>query len=246
LKGHNFGNIFLSAIEKTTGSFDKAVVEASRILRIKGWVFPVTLRDTRLVAVFKNGKKIVGQKNFSYCEDDYANLKKLYLTPKAEINPRILKILKSLKKTDKIVISPGNFYSTLIPNFLVSEFSKAIKESKAKVICVVNLMAREKQTDSFTINDYMANLEKYLGKEIIKYVIYNTETPNKTSLKKYSQAGEKLLTPKGLEKTPGVEFIGRKLLNKEFRQIKKSDALSKRRSLIRHDGKKLAKIIINI
>ena len=57
LEGHNFGNIFLSAMEKTTSSFDRAVIEAGRILRIKGRVFPVTFKNTRLVLELKNGKK---------------------------------------------------------------------------------------------------------------------------------------------------------------------------------------------
>src|SRR3972149_10175480 len=50
LKGHNFGNLFLSALEKSTGSFDKAIAVASEILRIDGRVIPATLEDVQLVA----------------------------------------------------------------------------------------------------------------------------------------------------------------------------------------------------
>jgi len=50
LREHNFGNIFLSVLEKITGGFDKAVAEASRILNIKGRVIPVTLDNIHLCA----------------------------------------------------------------------------------------------------------------------------------------------------------------------------------------------------
>src|SRR3989338_5985390 len=48
LKGHSFGNIMLTALERLTGSFDEAVEEAGRILRINGKVLPVTLDNVRL------------------------------------------------------------------------------------------------------------------------------------------------------------------------------------------------------
>jgi len=42
LIGHSFGNLLLSALEKVTGSFEKAVEEVGKILFIKGKVIPVT------------------------------------------------------------------------------------------------------------------------------------------------------------------------------------------------------------
>ena len=171
---------------------------------------------------------------------------KLYLKPEAKVNPKILRTLKSLKKTDKIVISPGNFHSTLIPNFLVSGLPEAVKESKAKVICVVNLMARVKQNDSFNLNDYVSNLEKYLGKGVIEYVIFNTEIPNKEYLEKYSQKGEKLMNTGNFVETKGVKFLGYNLLSEELQKINENDVLSNRRSLIKHDSKKLAKAIYEL
>ena len=48
LAGHSFGNIFLSALEKIKGDFASAVLEASRVLNIRGRVLPVTLDNVRL------------------------------------------------------------------------------------------------------------------------------------------------------------------------------------------------------
>src|SRR3989344_4724003 len=40
-EGHAFGNLFLTAIEKQTGSFAKAVEVAGKVLNIQGRVVPV-------------------------------------------------------------------------------------------------------------------------------------------------------------------------------------------------------------
>jgi uncharacterized cofD-like protein len=243
LSGHSFGNIFLSTLEKITGGFDTAVIEASRILRIRGYVLPVTLKSTRLVAILKNGKKIVGEKNIYCYKDDFSNIKKLYLTPPAKLNPRIF---QALKEADKIVINPGDLYSSLIPNFLVKDLSKAISKSKAEVIYIANLMTKAGQTDNFTLNEYISTIEKYLGKKIIEYVVFNTETPDSKLLKKYSRYGEKLVIPGDFKKFPKIKFLGYKLLSHKIHKADKNDALSGERSFIRHDSCKLAKIIYDL
>ncbi|MEK7181757.1 MAG: gluconeogenesis factor YvcK family protein, partial [Patescibacteria group bacterium] len=55
LSGHSFGNLFLSALEKITGSFSEGVLEASKILNVKGEVIPVTATDTSLKVKLADG-----------------------------------------------------------------------------------------------------------------------------------------------------------------------------------------------
>src|SRR5699024_8397460 len=45
LKGQNFGNIFLAAMNSIYGSFETAVREASNVLAVTGKVLPMTLED---------------------------------------------------------------------------------------------------------------------------------------------------------------------------------------------------------
>jgi uncharacterized cofD-like protein len=243
LSGHSFGNIFLSTLEKITGGFDTAVIEASRILRIKGFVLPVTLKSTRLVAVLKNGEKLIGEKNIYTYKEDFYNIKKLYLKPKVKLNPRIF---QAIKEADKIVINPGDLYSSLVPNFLVEGLSEAIAKSKAKVICVANLMTKAGQPDDFTLDKYISIIEKYLGKKIIEYVIFNTELPEPKLLKKYGKMGEKPLTCGNTEKLKDFKLLGHKLLSHKIHKTDKNDVLSAERSLVRHDSCKLAKIIYEL
>ena len=65
LEGHSFGNLLLSALEKVTGSFEKAVEEAGRILSIKGKVIPVTTNKVHLKMILRNNKLLFNE-SFSY------------------------------------------------------------------------------------------------------------------------------------------------------------------------------------
>jgi len=243
LNGHSFGNIFLSTLEKITGGFDLAIKEAGKILRIRGQVLPVTLKNTRLIAVLKDGKIMAGEKNICCYKGGFSNLEKLYLKPEAELNPEIF---KAIKEADKIIINPGDLYCSSIPNFLVKGLPEAIAKSKAKVIYIVNLMTKAGQTDNFTVNDYISTLEKYLGKGIIKYVIFNSELPGSELLKKYTKQGEKPVILGDFKKLSGIKLLEHKLLSHEVYCADKNDKLCSQRSLIRHDSQKLAKIICSL
>jgi len=48
LNGHNFGNLFLTALTELTGRSELAIAEAGRLLGVKGEVLPGTLSDSRL------------------------------------------------------------------------------------------------------------------------------------------------------------------------------------------------------
>src|SRR5256886_10035760 len=55
LNGMAFGNLFLAALTQQEGSFLRAVEEASRLLKLRGRVLPVTLYNTHLCAELEDG-----------------------------------------------------------------------------------------------------------------------------------------------------------------------------------------------
>ena len=84
LKGHSFGNIFLSALEKETGSMKKAISEVGKVLNIKGKVVPVTFTKTAQLCVdLADGKTIVGETHIDEVEkkETRAEIVKAYLKP---------------------------------------------------------------------------------------------------------------------------------------------------------------------
>jgi len=235
LKGHSFGNILLSALEKVTGNFDQAVDKASEILRIQGKVIPATLNKVNLIADLK-GKRIVGESAIH--NSKLTELKRISLRPRAKANPRAI---EAIKKADAIIIGPGDFYSSLIPNMLVSGIPEAIRKSRAKRIYVCNLMTRQEHTSGFTVKRFTETIERYMGCKF-DYVIFNKEIPKKDLLKEYSHEGGKIIeVDKDLSKD---KFMGENLINDKFPKLQKQDPI--KRTLIRHNPEKLAKIILKL
>jgi len=235
LRGHSFGNLFLTVLEKITGNFRNAVSEASEILATKGRVLPVTFDNTRLFIKLNNGSLLKGEKFLDSYDFSKQKIGRVFLSPKAKINPEVK---KELKEAQLIIIAPGTLYGSLIPNFLVSGFSKALSSSKAKVLYVCNLVSKQ-QDKGFFLNDYVNELEKYIGKDTIDYVLFNKKKPPKDVILKYKKKGEELVRFKA-GNIGRVKIIKADLVSEKY---KKSANF---KDLIRHDREKLAKEIFKI
>ncbi len=239
--GHNFGNIFISAVEKMTGNFNDALKMISKIMNVKGLVLPVTLDKVRLVAELNNGKVIAGQNEIANNHlVSRFGVKKIYFDKKAKANPDAL---WAIKEADFIVVGPGSFYSSLIPNFLVEGMSKALQSAKGKKVFICNLMNQYGQTDNYTVSDFVAGIESFIKPNTFDFVIYNTEVPSAKLLGKYIDEGQPVALG---EKTTGSthKFVGVNLLNQKIPKRAKGDSMM--RTLIRHNPEELAKAIVNL
>ncbi len=232
LKGHSFGNLFLTALERITGDFNQAIKEAAKILGIKGKVIPVTLDYTRLFARLENDLLVVGESNIDVPKHDGSLfIKEVFLNPEAKA---CKDAIKAIKEADVIIIGPGDLYTSIIPNFLVKGIKKAMKKSQAKKIYVCNIMTKYGETNKFTAEDFFATLEKYLGKGIIDYFLVNIEKPKDYYLGKYKK-----------EKAELVKY-NRKLLSFWKKPKVIFTRLLRQGSLLRHHPKKLAKAICQL
>src|SRR3989344_297873 len=164
--GHSFGNLFLSTLEKIQGNFGSAVEEASRILNVKGNVIPVTLGNVRLYARLQDGTTLSGETNIDIPKRgrSRAPIDTVWLRPKAKINPHAE---KAIMDADVVVIGPGDIYTSIIPNLLVSGVPKALQQSKARKVYVCNLMTKFGETQNFTAMNFLDAIERYLGKDIL-------------------------------------------------------------------------------
>ncbi len=241
LKGHSFGNIFISTLEQVTGSIDKAIDVAGSILNIRGRVVPVTLDQIALHAELENGKVLNGESAFmEYQLVSKYGIKKIYLDPVGSANP---KALEAIEEADLIVVGPGKLYTSILPNFLVKGVSKAFLRSKAKKVFVANLMSQQGHTDNFSVSDYARALERYIGKNAFDTIIYNTKNPPQALVRRYADEGEPVVCTAACKQS-GYELVGKDLLADGVAKTAKKDML--RRTLIRHDSEKLAKAIIRL
>jgi uncharacterized cofD-like protein len=245
LKGHNFGNLLISALEKVTGSSDEAIIEAGKILAIKGRVIPVTTDEMRLCAKDKSGDEVEGEHLIEeYLWDEMADLDRLWLADDCIIHPLAD---EAIRNADLVVIAPGSIFTSIIPNLLVKGMTKALQETSGNVVYVANLMTERGQTDSYYVQDFTAALQEYMEGATVDCVIYNTENPTPDLLDRYKKEMERI--PVSLDpENPVVSYslVGSEILSTEPPIIAANDALAKTRTLIRHDSAKLANVLNNL
>lgn len=235
LGGHSFGNLLLSALEKVTGSFEKAVEEAGKILYIRGKVIPVTTNQVRLKMVLNNRKVLEGEREIYLSQEIDEGYKTIYLEPYPKVNPRVI---EEIGNADLVVIGPGGLHTSLIPNLLVEGVCDAICNSGAKKIFVVNLMNRKGQTTGYKTSHYLNELVRFLGKDVFDHILINVKKPPKSLIDFYSSEGDLVENDLDDDRIIFADILG------GLAQVAKKDLL--KRNLIRHDSKKLAEELIKI
>jgi hypothetical protein len=65
LKGHSFGNLFLSAMTQLTGDFAQAVALSSEVLATRGRIFPSTATNVSLEGWLEDGTGVAGETKIS-------------------------------------------------------------------------------------------------------------------------------------------------------------------------------------
>ncbi|MBX9744526.1 MAG: YvcK family protein, partial [Chlamydiales bacterium] len=235
LGGHSFGNLLLSALEKVTGSFERAVEEAGKILYIKGKVIPVTTHQVRLKMILNNRKVLEGEKEIYLSQEIDQGYKSIYLEPFAKVNNRVI---EELKTADLLVIGPGGFYTSLIPNLLVDGMAQAIRACPAKKVFVVNLMNRKGQTTKFKTSHYLQELTRFLGEDVFDYILINCQKPPEDLIDVYAAEGDLVENDLDDQRVVFANLLGR-VAEQPNKDVMK-------RNLIRHDSKKLAQELVKI
>ncbi|MDP2671622.1 MAG: YvcK family protein [bacterium] len=240
LEGHSFGNLFLTALAEVSGGMDQAVAVASQILNVKGKVLPVTTDHATLVAEYEDGSVVRGEGKIDEPEHDgKIAIKQLSLDPLAKVFPPTA---EAIEQADAIILGPGDIFTSLIPNLLVAGAAEAICGSSAKKIFVMNLMTKYGQTFGWTATKFVAEIERYLDKPCLDFVLINNQELPEEILQRYKQEGDEPV--KDDLEDDGYKIIRTDLLASSPVQKTAGDSL--KRSLIRHDTEKIASAIMEI
>ena len=190
LNGMSLGNLLMTALIDITGSFDQAIKKASKILSIKGKVLPSTLNDTHICAELVDGRYV--EEEFNVRAPKKAAIKNVML--KGNNVRAFPEAIDEIRKAEIIIIGPGSLYTSVITNLLVKDIGDAIKESNAVKIYVCNIVSQPGQSDNYKVSDHIKAVQKYLGEDVLDFVIINNNTPSKEILKKYEEQGATLIT----------------------------------------------------
>lgn len=238
LEGMSFGNLFIAAMAKVTGSFESAVRETSRILAIRGKVLPSTYEDVHLCAKLADGAVVEGEVNVR--RPGKAPITDVFLRPAdAKANEEAV---NEILRADLIVIGPGSLYTSVIANLLVPAVPEAIRASKARKVYVCNIVTQAGQTDGYSCADHIAAIERCLGDRVLDAVLVNSNVPAPSILQRYQSEGSDLVRVDDKIAAHRVQIILDDLVeNLDQRRI-----LWEKQDLLRHDPEKLAELIWNL
>jgi len=182
LKGHSFGNLFLTAMTTVTGDFPEAVRKSCEVLNIAGRIFPATAADVRLEAVLEGGRVVSGETRISRSK---RRILKIRMKP---ANARPLKeTLDAIDRADLITFGPGSLFTSVIPNLLVKGIPQAIRKSLALKAYFVNLMSQPGETIDFRASDHVAAIGSHAGAQLVDYAVVSTTRISPALRRRYAE-----------------------------------------------------------
>ncbi|HTC86681.1 MAG TPA: YvcK family protein [Bryobacteraceae bacterium] len=181
LKGHSFGNLFLTALTNLTGDFVQAVKVSSEVLASLGRIYPATATNVVLEAELENGKIVKGETKIGKSR---SRIRRIHLQPR-NCQP-LPETLAAIEDADLITFGPGSLFTSIIPNLLVDGIAPAIKRSRALKAYFVNLMWQPGETIGFRASDHVDALHRHAGMSLIDVAVVNTRAITASQRRRYA------------------------------------------------------------
>ncbi len=169
LAGHNFGNLFIAAMNEVTGDMETALKETSKVLAVRGRVIPASKEHVRLDALMTDGTVVEGE---SQIPEAHKKIRRVRLFPKKV--PAVPAALEAIESADAIVLGPGSLYTSIMPNLLVDGVADTLKKSKAIKIYICNVLTQPGETDNYTAAQHAKAILDHTGHGAIDYVLVNS------------------------------------------------------------------------
>ena len=241
LRGHSLGNLITARLDNIYRGQDRGIDAERKLFRINAKVLPATLTDVELIAETSSGLKISGETNIDYRVKDKDfdpkdKIVRIYFDSRTDTNE---KVIESIRDAHKLIFSPGDLYTSILPHLLVDGVSEAINKSKAKLIIVLNLATKKGETDNFKASDYLKAFSFYLGGgNRIDYLIINDNHLDAEIVETYRNEGQNLVE---IDEEKCIKIAPKmKIIKKDVAMYLKND------HLLRHDPVKLAEAILSL
>lgn len=226
-----FGDIYLSAMQNVYGDFTNSIEKSSKVLRMVGKVLPVTLDEMEICAELKDGTVVKEKDKISETVyEKITKIERIYLTP-SNCRPAP-GVLEAIAEADAIIIGPGNLYTNVIPNLLIKNVAKTIKESKALKFYISNIMTEPGQTDNYSVSDHISAITEHTRENIIDYCLGNVGEIVPEYVRKYNKQGSDIVDVD----TAKIKELGVNVIKRDIAKIENG--------YIRHDTEEIAKTIM--
>jgi len=174
LANHALGNLIIAGMSEMRGSTYEAIQLLSKMMHVKGNIYPSSDEPLILQADFKDGTSVRGESKIALDRKtiDHVSVKNQANDgmPKAA-----KKVVSSILEADMIVLGPGSLFTSILPNLMISEIGEAMLQTKAETVYICNIMTQKGETERFTDADHVRVLHEHLGQAFIDTVLVNTE-----------------------------------------------------------------------
>jgi uncharacterized cofD-like protein len=226
LRGHSFGNLFLTALTHVTGDFAEAVRVSGEVLAIRGRIFPATLENVSLEALMTDGRVVRGETKIA---KSGRKIRRLSLRPR-HVSP-LPEVLEAIRQANLILIGPGSLYTSILPNLLVSGVAEAIEESRATRVFIANLMTQPGETDGFSLSEHVRVVYGHTKRKLIDWVIASNQAVSPDVSQRYRKEGAE---PVRVD-LPELQRMGVRTL---------LDNLLEEHEVVRHNSARLSQLLV--
>ncbi len=228
LSGHNFGNLFLTALTAIKGDFAEAVKLSAEILTTRGHIFPATPSDVELEALMDDGSTVHGETQITASKQ---RIREVRLVP-GDVQP-LPQTLAAIASADLITVGPGSLFTSLVPNLLVRGIPQAIATSPALKVFVCNLMTQANESLGLTAADHIRALDRHAGRRIFDIALMNHKPVSPALKAKYALEGASQI----VTDTEVVERLGVRPVLGDFLE---EDHVA------RHDSLRVAEVLLQL
>ena len=139
LNGHALGNLVLTSLIHETGSLQTSIKYLSKILDVKSKVLPLSEDYLTLMGKTTDGEIIEGEEEITKANKKY---KEFFYKEEPHILPEVF---EALRNADLIILSAGSLYTSVMPHIICKDVCKEIRESKAKLMYICNVMTQPRR-----------------------------------------------------------------------------------------------------
>lgn len=184
LRGHSFGNLFITVLTRVTGSFDLAIRELNRLLKVRGKVLPATGTKVTLIAHHPGGDKSTGEVQIGA-----AGLP----IDRVEIRPRVGPVAddvaQALVEADIMLFGPGSLFTSVIPNLLVPGVRERVLANPCPKVYIANIMTQPGETSGMSLLEHVDALERHARCQFVSAVVLHAGEIDAERLERYSRDG---------------------------------------------------------
>ena len=232
--GHAIGNLIIAALNEMHGNIFDAVQALSKMMRVDGHVYPASNEPLTLNAEFVDGSIQAGEKEIT---DKDKRIKRVWVTnTKSKNEPEAVSpVLAAINNADAVVLGPGSLFTSILPNLMIPNLGEAVRKTSAEVIYICNIMTQKGETDHFSDCEHVKVINEHLGGHYINTTLVNGA---KIDMSKFNPNDYDAYLEPVKNDYQGLREQGSRVITADF--------IDQRSGLVFHDGKKVAKEIINL